>query len=129
MGARGFTEIDFGAFPGASYATVAVTGQTGILTTSHVEAWLAPDDTADHSADEHIIAAVGLRVLVTALPIAGTGFTIAGLYRAAIEEPLQAPTPSTFRSAAATVYGQPGPSIGGQEIRLSGRFRVGWVWV
>ena len=129
MPGRGFAEIDFGAFPGKSYATVDVTGQTGILTTSHVEAWLAPDATADHSADEHVIAAVGLRVLVTALPIAGTGFTIGGLYRAAVNEPLDKSSPSTFRSAAASVYGDQAPSVGGKEILLSGRFRVGWVWV
>jgi len=129
MPGRGHTELDFGAFPGKTYATVDVTGQTGILSTSHVEAWLAPEATADHSADEHIIAAVGLRVLVKEVPSNGVGFTIVGIYRAAVSEPLDKPTPSTFRSAATTVYGDTAPSVGGQEIELTGRFRVGWVWV
>lgn len=129
MPGRGFAELDFGAHPGNSYATVNVTGQTGILSTSHVEAWLAPEATADHSADEHLLAAIGLRVIVKDVPTGGTGFIIVGLYRAAVNEPLDRPSPSTFRSAATSVYGDTAPSIGGQEVRLSGKFRAGWVWV
>lgn len=71
--ATGQTTIDFGAFPGKSDASVAVTGQTAILSGSFVEAWLTPVATADHSADEHLadpprIAAGNI--------VAGTGFTI-----------------------------------------------------
>jgi len=76
MGAQGTSDLDFGAFPGASDASVAVTGQAGIVAGSLVEAWLRPVDTADHKADEHLLA----QVEVTAGNIVGaTGFTIYGV--------------------------------------------------
>ena len=124
MGAKGVTEVDFGG--GGTHATVAVTGQTGILADSLVEAWLMPLDTADHSADEHIIAAHELRV-VAGPPEAGVGFTIHALYLAP-PEPLTAPPPSRFRPAAATVFGGTTPSVGGKAKRVTGAFTVGWVW-
>jgi hypothetical protein len=71
--ATGTTTVDFGAFPGATDTSVAVTGQTGIVSGSLVEAWLRPVATADHSADEHWVE----EIQVTAGNIvAGTGFTI-----------------------------------------------------
>ena len=77
MGAQGTATVDFGAFPGASDTSVAVTGQAGILSGSLVEAWILPAATADHSADEHIVE----ELIVTAGNIvAGTGFTIYGLH-------------------------------------------------
>lgn len=53
MGAQGRTTVDFGAFPGSAQATVDVTGQSGFVVTSEVEAWIEPVATADHSVDEH----------------------------------------------------------------------------
>ena len=77
MGAQGTATVDFGAFPGASDTSVAVTGQAGILSGSLVEAWILPAATADHSADEHIVE----ELTVTAGNIsAGTGFTIYALH-------------------------------------------------
>lgn len=55
MGAVGFTTVNFGSFPGQSNVSVAVTGQTGILSGSFVEAWLYPTTTGDHLADEHVV--------------------------------------------------------------------------
>ncbi len=75
MGAQGNTTIDFGTFPGSVYATVAVTGQAGIVAGSLVEAWIRPVATVDHLADEHI---VDPPAVVAADIIAGTGFTIHG---------------------------------------------------
>lgn len=124
MGAKGTVEVDFGS--GGTHATVNVTGQTGILSGSLVEAWLMPIATADHSADEHIIAQHELRV-VAGPPSAGIGFTIHALYQAP-NEPLTAPAPSTFRSVAGTVYGGTEPSLGGRAKRVRGRFTIGWVW-
>ena len=49
----GIAQVDFGAFPGASDALIAVTGQTLIKATSVLNARIALVDTADHSADEH----------------------------------------------------------------------------
>lgn len=76
MGSQGTTTLDFGAFPGASDATVAVTGQAGILSGSLVEAWIRPVDTADHSADEHMIETLAV---FAADIVASTGFTIHGV--------------------------------------------------
>jgi hypothetical protein len=67
--------LDFGAFPGASDASVAVTGQTGILSTSLVEAWILPATTTDHSADEHRVETL---TVMAGNIVAGTGFTIYG---------------------------------------------------
>lgn len=75
MGAQSTASLDFGAFPGASDASLVITGQAAILAGSLVEAWLFPAATADHSADEHRVEE--LRVSAGAV-VAGTGFTIYG---------------------------------------------------
>lgn len=55
---QGTTTINFGAFPGALDASVTITGgATGTLG----EAWIVPVATADHSVDEHILAAPTIR--------------------------------------------------------------------
>lgn len=85
--AVGTATLDFGAFaapsPSSTYghpkteASVSVTGQAGILATSLVEAWLAPETagTADHSVDEHYVE----NIVVKAGNITpGTGFEIRG---------------------------------------------------
>lgn len=62
---------------GSNIASVTVTGQTGLLTTSTVDAWMqANDSTASHNAYEHGIAPIKL---TTGELIAGTGFTITGV--------------------------------------------------
>jgi hypothetical protein len=76
MGAQGTATLDFGAFPGTPQASIAVTGQTGILSTSLVEAWIfPPGGTVDHSEDEHIVENFSV---IAAKIVAGTGFTIFG---------------------------------------------------
>lgn len=75
MGAQGTTTIDFGAFPGKTDATVAVTGQGSIASNSLVEAWIFPTATSDHSSDEHL--ADPPRILAGNVS-AGVGFTIYG---------------------------------------------------
>jgi hypothetical protein len=69
----GITSIDFGAFPGKSDASVAITGQAGILALSTVNAWISPVATADHSVDEHIVETI--RAFAGNI-VVGTGFTI-----------------------------------------------------
>lgn len=49
----GTATVNFGAFPGTSDASIAVTGQTGIVAGSIVNAHKRLVATADHSADEH----------------------------------------------------------------------------
>jgi hypothetical protein len=73
--ATGTATLDFGAFPGATDASVAVTGQTGIVAGSLVGAWIRPVATAEHSADEHWVE--GLAIAAGNI-VAGTGFTIYG---------------------------------------------------
>lgn len=93
--------LSFGAFPGASDASVAVTGQGGIGAGSLVEAWLLPAATADHTADEHWVEE--LMVFAGAV-VAGVGFTVYGVHRPA--------------SNAAD----------GQGTRVFGAWNVAWVW-
>lgn len=73
--ATGTATIDFGAFPGATDTSLAVTGQAAIASGSLVEAWLRPAATADHTADEHMVEAIHV---FAADIVAGTGFTIHG---------------------------------------------------
>ena len=71
----GSTELNFGAGEGTNEASVAVTGQTNIVSSSKVLAWISPVASADHSADEHRVEP--LKVTVGSI-VAGTGFTIYG---------------------------------------------------
>lgn len=103
MGAQGTATINFGAFPGATDATVAVTGQAGILAGSLVEAWILPAATADHSADEHW---VDPPQITAGNVVAGTGFTIYGKVR-------EGDGVGDRRANSARVYGQ---------------WNVAWVW-
>jgi hypothetical protein len=68
----GTAEVDFGAFPGKTDASLEITGQTGILADSPVEVWLLPSATVEHSADEHWVEEM---VVVAGNVVAGTGFT------------------------------------------------------
>lgn len=73
---KGTSLLDFGAFPGQSDTTLAVTGQAGIVSGSSVEAWIQPAATADHSADEHDVES--LSVFARDI-VAATGFTLYGV--------------------------------------------------
>lgn len=73
--AVGTATLNFGAFPGVTDTSVAVTGQTGILTGSAVEAYIAPAATAEHTADEHRVESLSV---MAGNIVAGTGFTIYG---------------------------------------------------
>jgi len=118
MGAQGTALLDFGAFPGKSDASVAVTGQAGILAGSLVEAWLFPADTADHKADEHMVEPI--RVTAGSI-IAGTGFTIYGVnVNPLVEHELFQPWP---QYPLKTVLVETG-----RGTRIWGRWTVGWVW-
>lgn len=69
----GTATVDFGS-TGGNVATVAVTGQTWVTATSHIDAFMmGTDTTADHNADEHGIVNMTTRIISIT---AGTGFTI-----------------------------------------------------
>lgn len=99
MGAQGTSSLDFGAFPGASDSSLAVTGQGSILTGSLVEAWILPAATADHSADEHIVEELEI---YAGNIVAATGFTIYGVHKPKASH--------------------------GADTRLYGVWNIGWVW-
>jgi hypothetical protein len=75
MGAQGSATLDFGSGDPQTEDTVAVTGQAGIVSGSHVEAFWMRDSTADSTADEHEGMAAYCRLVVGDI-VAGTGFTI-----------------------------------------------------
>lgn len=100
MGAKGTAVLDFGLFPGASDAQVAVTGQVGMLSVSSVEAWVRLLDSSDHSADEHRVETLALSAgAITP----GVGFVIYGR--------------NTSELASH-----------GVGTRLYGKWNVNWVW-
>ena len=124
-GNSGVTTIDFGAFPGGSDATVTVTGQTGIVAGSVVQAWLVAQATADHTADEHRVETISV---TCGNIVANTSFDIYAQNTSQLTEPLAVAGVSTFRSAAATLYGYAGSSVGGQGTRIYGQWTVHWRW-
>jgi hypothetical protein len=126
MGAQGPATLDFGAFPGQSDASVAVTGQAGIVAGSLVEAWIRPEATADHSADEHMLET--LKVFAGNI-VAGTGFTIYGFNTSEVNEPLdKGPAVNPLRQVLTSGATDPVPYRGGQGTRIYGQWSVAWVW-
>ena len=109
MGAQGTSTLDFGAHPGTYHATVAVTGQAGIVAGSLAEAWIRPEATADHTSEDHM---VGVLRVVAADIIAGTGFTIHGFTDS---DSYQAP-------------GHGGTPASPQNSGLTGQWSVAWAW-
>lgn len=127
MGAQGTAVLDFGAFPGLSDASVAVTGQAAIVAGSLVEAWIRPVATADHTADEHMVET--LKVFAGNI-VAATGFTIYGFNTSEINEPLE-----RFRGKTVPLLGSltdppavQQPTRGGQGTRIYGTWTIAWVW-
>ena len=108
--AQGTTTVNFGTFPGATDASVNVTGQGSILATSLVEAWVFPAATADHSVDEHWVD--GPQV-VAGNVVAGTGFTI----YASVKPQTDAKAPTDSRRGNSN-----------NNPMAYGSWTVAWVW-
>ena len=118
-GTTGTAEVDFGAFPGSSHASVAVTGQAAIGTSSIVQAWLRPQATADHTADEHLVETI--RVEAGDI-VAGTGFTIHAVNTNQLDEPrLPVMDNQRVRFVNPQLYNTRAPM-------LYGRWSVQWSW-
>jgi hypothetical protein len=128
----GTATVDFGAFPGSSDASVAVTGQAGIVAGSVVQAWLRPVATADHSADEHMLETI--RVHASSI-VPGTGFTINAFNAGTINEP---DVDAVSRDGVSQQTGRPGgrgqqdvpasAKAGAKGTRLYGLWSVAWQW-
>lgn len=124
VGTSGTTTIDFGSFPGAPMASVAVTGQATIASDSKTEAWILPAATSDHSADEHLVEPIRV---IAGPATAGVGFTIYAFG----DSPAPPPGPDTTiprrnhggagrqRPSGVNRYRNPTPH---------GTFTVAWRW-
>lgn len=120
----GTATIDFGAFPGKSDTSVAVTGQGSILSGSVVNAWLFPAATADHTADEHLVETINIRA---GNVIAATGFTIYAVNTSYTNEPVeQLPHPNNDFKVNA-IPAKKG-TVGGIGTRIYGTWNVAWQW-
>ena len=118
----GWALIDFGAFPGSSDTSFAVTGQTGITAYSFVEAWIVPNDTADHLGDEHLVETI--KVMAGNL-VPGTGFTIYGMNTGQINEPDGYYSTQVRDNRAKGLGIPPNP---GKGTRIYGHWTVAWAW-
>ena len=131
MAGQGTATLDFGAFPGSSDASVAVSAPS-ITGGSLVEAWIFPAATADHSADEHLVETI--RVVAGNVQ-AGVGFTIYGFNTNQLHEPVR-PAQDNLATIGGSPRGGPGASsdslpnsaLGGICPRPYGQFNVAWVW-
>jgi len=130
----GTAVIDFGSFPGTTDANVVVTGQASIVAGSTVSAWIRPDATAIHSADEHVMACAMIDVVAGEI-VAGTGFTIRAVARDLGGERLEVPGANRKALAHATAANntmrEPTAigSVGGTCLnRIWGTFTIDWAW-
>lgn len=131
----GTATADFGTFPGTTMTSVAVAGQAGILVGSTVKAWIRASATADHTADEHIVLASLVDVVVADVT-AGVGFTIHVIARDQGGEALQIPgagrNHKADTAAAARNNNRPElfPSVGGRTLNMQwGQVSLAWEWV
>lgn len=133
--AQGSIKIDFGAFPGKSDAEVIVSGQTNILATSQIEAWIMPADTVDHTADEHMLESIKVFADKSSI-VVGTSFVIKAFNSSEVTEPLEpvrgrgptaiSPNP-TLAGQLQTSQGFQMPTRGGRGTRLYGLYNIGWA--
>lgn len=126
VGTSGTTTIDFGSFPGAPMASVAVTGQATIASDSKTEAWILPAATSDHSADEHLVEPIRV---IAGPATAGVGFTIYAFG----ESPAPAPSGSDLPRRGHGGTGGSGAQRPVQTARYRnptphGAFTVAWRW-
>ena len=131
MSTQGTALLDFGAFPGASDAFLAV-ASAAIGAGNLVECWIFPAATADHSADEHICETI--KVFAGNI-VAGVGFTIYGVNNSQLNEPVENAPPTASVAAATgttiiskTIVPAKKGYGGGQGTRLYGKWNIGWVW-
>jgi hypothetical protein len=122
MGAQGTATLNFGAFPGTGHATVNVTGQTGIVSGSLVEAWIRPVATADHTSDEHLVASFDV---YAADIVAGTGFTIHGINNNQLLERSNVVRTSPYTAGGKERTGFVSKGI---ENLTYGQWTIAWAW-
>jgi hypothetical protein len=110
----GIATLDFGAFPGSSFASVSVVGGNAFSSNAHVDAWVAPVATVDHSVDEHQVDPP----LVSAI-VSGSNIVINGY-----------PSGRDLAVPPGTPFGNTANSqlpIGNQQLMPYGKWSVGWA--
>jgi hypothetical protein len=123
----GVTTVNFGAFPGSSDASVAITGQGGIASGSKVKAWIVATATIDHSADEHWLETIDV---IAGNIVPGTGFTIYAKNTGTLSEPVMEQWANTRNAGPGTGINQVRPNLGGGKgTRLYGQYTVAWEWI
>lgn len=129
MPGQGTVLLDFGAFPGASDASVAVAAPT-IASGSLAEAWIFPAATSDHTADEHMVETI--KVFAGQVQV-GVGFTVYGFNDNQLLE--QGDDPLQLLGRVSGVGLGPGKqdrgivaNAGGTGTRIYGKWNIGWVW-
>lgn len=126
VGTTGTAVLQFGGYPGASDASVAVTGQAGIVAGSVVEAWLRLEATGDHSADEHWVESIEV---YAGNIVAGTGFTIYGKNLNQVVPMLPARDLGINRTVGpGTGVNQVRQGFSNKAPRLYGEWNVQWRW-
>lgn len=129
MGAAVPFIMDFGPFPGASDASVVVTGLTGIATTSRVEAYIEPAPSDDHSADEHMVETIKMHADQSSI-VADTSCVVKAFNTNQLNEPLeeikgrQSATTGVLQAA----QGNQRQFAGGMGTRLYGKWNGVLVW-
>lgn len=73
--ATGSATIDFGSGDGSNEASIAITGQTTILSTSYCEAFQMAEVSGSHTVNDAAYASLFI-YLTCGVPTASTGFTI-----------------------------------------------------
>lgn len=120
MPGNGSTTVNFGTFPGSPEASTDVTGQSGFVAASIVEAWLLPIATADHSIDEHVAEKEAMDVIAQ-YKVDGT-LTIRASAR--IFQQLREVN-NEFSQASSR---GPGVDYTPEPRLLHGLFTMGWAW-
>lgn len=118
MGAQGQVEVDFGAHPGAIEKEVDVV-TSGVVATSLVEAWLFPDATTDHNADEHIAMMDSLRVQGR--------YKVDGTITIRVQPIFPQHDHTRGRINRRTLEAG-GYHVGAERQRASGKWVVAWCW-
>jgi len=103
----GVAVADFGAFPGAQRVSVTVSGQSGLISTTKIQAWLQPIATSDHNLDDHLCEEQFLNVKAY--------YSVDGSFAIEVEtcNPPQTRYP---------------PSRQGDKYRVWDEFSIGWSW-
>lgn len=118
MGASGTAGIYIGAFPGVGHYKFTIS-TPGIISTSIAGIWIVPADFLSgsdiHSADEHMLETIAVRVSVINYGFANIGCDI---WNTSI---LSEPTPMDREDTG-------GASIGGQGTLICGWWNIGWAW-